>query len=128
MQPETATVASPAQQSFPWIATRKGEQPAAPAKQAAQAPASQPASHSAPPHAPTLAHAAPSKGFVVQAGAFSSRKNATAVADAIHGSISHSGSLYRVRTGPFTSRKEAEASLAKVHGAGYSDARIFWSG
>jgi len=126
-QPETATVASPAQQSFPGIATNKAEQPA-PAMQAAQVPASHPASHSAPPPAAASARAAPSKGFVVQAGAFSSRKNATAVADAIHGSISHSGSLYRVRTGPFASRKEAEASLAKVHDAGYSDARIFWIG
>lgn len=67
-------------------------------------------------------------GLVVQAGAFSAADRAQRVAQAIGGSVSRSGNLYRVRTGPFATRAEAEASLAKVRDAGYSDARIFTSG
>jgi rare lipoprotein A len=67
-------------------------------------------------------------GFVVQAGAYSSRENASRVARVIGGEVTKAGSLYRVRTGPFASRREAEASLAKVRAAGYSDARIFDEG
>jgi rare lipoprotein A len=70
----------------------------------------------------------PNGAYVVQAGAFSTADRAKKVASAIGGSISRSGSLFRVRTGPFGSRKQAEASLAKVKAAGYSDARIFTSG
>ena len=67
-------------------------------------------------------------GFVVQAGAFSTRARAEGVAKAIGGSVGSAGKLFRVRTGPFASRKEAEASLAKVKAAGYSDARIYSTG
>jgi rare lipoprotein A len=67
-------------------------------------------------------------GFVVQAGAYSSAGRAERVADVIGGSVSQSGSLYRVRTGPFATRGEAEASLAKVQAAGYREARIFTQG
>jgi rare lipoprotein A len=66
--------------------------------------------------------------FVVQAGAFSSAASAKKVANAIGGSVTQAGSLFRVRTGPFASRGQAEASLAKVKAAGYSEARIFTNG
>jgi rare lipoprotein A len=66
--------------------------------------------------------------FVVQAGAFSSAASAKKVANAIGGSVTQVGSLFRVRTGPFASRGQAEASLAKVKAAGYSEARIFTNG
>jgi rare lipoprotein A len=70
----------------------------------------------------------PNGAYVVQAGAFSTPDRAKKVADAIGGSVSRSGSLFRVRTGPFASRTQAEASLAKVKAAGYRDARIFANG
>lgn len=66
-------------------------------------------------------------GYVVQAGAYSTRERAKRVADAIEGFVSPSGSLFKVRTGPFASKEEARSSLAKVKAAGYSDARIFRS-
>ena len=70
----------------------------------------------------------PNGAYVVQAGAFSTADRAKKVANAIGGSVSRSGSLFRVRTGPFGSRTQAEASLAKVKAAGYRDARIFTNG
>ncbi|WP_343611998.1 SPOR domain-containing protein [Novosphingobium sp.] len=70
-------------------------------------------------------HAAPSGGsFVVQAGAYSDKKNAETVANKIGGAISASGKVWRVRVGPFSGHASAEAALAKVKSAGYSDARI----
>lgn len=71
---------------------------------------------------------APKGAYVVQAGAFSTADRARKVANAIGGSVSRSGKLFRVRTGPFGSRTQAEGSLAKVKAAGYSDARIFTNG
>ncbi len=68
------------------------------------------------------------RGFVVQAGAFSTKERAEKVAKALGGQVSKSGSLYRVRTGPFPTRNAADASLAKVKAAGYSDARIYSEG
>jgi rare lipoprotein A len=70
----------------------------------------------------------PNGAYVVQAGAFSTADRARKVANAVGGSVSRSGKLFRVRTGPFGSRTQAEASLAKVKAAGYSDARIFTNG
>ena len=67
-------------------------------------------------------------GFVVQAGAFSTRDRANRVATSVGGQVSPVGALFRVRTGPFASRGEAEASLAKLRAAGYTDARILTSG
>jgi len=67
-------------------------------------------------------------GFVVQAGAFSTRDRADRVARVIGGDVTSSGGLYRVRVGPYSSRQAAEASLAKVKAAGYSDARIYSDG
>jgi len=75
-----------------------------------------------------VVHAAPAKGFVVQAGAYSSAESARRVAKAVGGAVSQAGKLWRVRTGPFGTRGAAEASLAKVRAAGYSEARIFPSG
>lgn len=70
-------------------------------------------------------HAASSGGsFVVQAGAYSDKKNAETVAAKIGGAISASGKVWRVRVGPFSGHASAEAALAKVKSAGYSDARI----
>lgn len=66
--------------------------------------------------------------YVVQAAALSSYDRARRVASAIGGTVSQSGSMYRIRTGPFATRVQAEASLAKVQAAGYSDARIFTNG
>jgi rare lipoprotein A len=82
----------------------------------------------APKAAAAAVSAEPGKGFVVQAGAFSTRERAQGVASRIGGSVSSAGKLYRVRTGPFGSRKDAEASLAKVKAAGYGDARIYPTG
>ncbi|MBW8783030.1 MAG: SPOR domain-containing protein [Novosphingobium sp.] len=62
--------------------------------------------------------------FVVQAGAFSVRSSAEAVARKIAGEVRPVGKLWRVRTSALASRGEAEAKLAKVRAAGYSDARI----
>lgn len=65
------------------------------------------------------------KGFVVQAGAYSTSARAQRVAAGINGFSEKKGRLWHVRTGPFATRKEAQASLAKVVGKGYSDARIY---
>ena len=73
----------------------------------------------------TSVRVAPGSGFVVQAAAFSSQSRADSAAAKVDGSVTKSGTFYRVRTGPFASRGEAESSLAKVRAAGYSDARIF---
>lgn len=64
------------------------------------------------------------KGFVIQAGAFSSEANAQRAAKALGGQVSKAGSFHIVRTGPFATKEDAQASLAKVRAAGYSDARI----
>lgn len=82
-------------------------------------PAPRPQVDAAKPAAP-----AAGKGFMVQAGAFSSEANAQRAAKALGGQVSKAGSFHLVRTGPFASRAEAQASLAKVRAAGYSDARI----
>jgi len=104
-----------------------------PPPSAAAVPAPEPTSTPAPKLAPKPAppprpSAVQGKGYVVQAGAFSSQERADRVARAIGGSVSKGGSFYRVRTGPFATQREAEASLAKVKAAGYSDARIFPGG
>jgi rare lipoprotein A len=119
-----ATIGKPGQQDFPWLASAQPAQPTQP-KQALPKPAAP--TKARPPKPAPAAVAARDDGYVVQAGAFSTRQRAQGVAKAIGGSVSNSGSLYRVRTGPFDSRQEAEASLAKVRGAGYSDARIYSS-
>jgi rare lipoprotein A len=75
----------------------------------------------APPPAPVTV----SGGFVVQAAAFSTEERARRAAEALGGTVTRSGSFWRVRTGPFPTRAAAEASLANVRAAGYSDARIF---
>jgi rare lipoprotein A len=62
--------------------------------------------------------------LVVQAGAFSVRGNAEAVASRLGARLNGDGKVWRVRVGPFASRDQAEAALAKVHAAGYSQARI----
>ena len=128
MKPVTATIRRPGEPDFPWIATSQKAAPKepqkAPAKQAAVPPAAKPAAKAT--AAP--ATVASGKGFVVQAGAFSTRERAQGVASRIGGSVSSAGKLYRVRTGPFGSRKDAEASLAKVKAAGYGDARIYPTG
>jgi len=62
--------------------------------------------------------------FIVQAGAFSDKARAQAVADKIGGTVSQAGKMWRVRVGPYAGHGSAEAALAKVKSAGYSDARI----
>ncbi len=64
------------------------------------------------------------RGFVVQAAAFSTEARADRAAEALGGFVIQAGQYWRVRTGPFATRGEAEASLANVRRAGYSDARI----
>lgn len=107
-------------------------QAALPAAHPAPRPVTQPTSAAPVATAPVATEAArPAairNGFVVQAAAFASAANARKVANAIGGSVSRAGTLWRVRTGPFATRNAAEASLAKVRAAGYSDARIFTSG
>jgi rare lipoprotein A len=68
--------------------------------------------------------AAPRQSLVVQAGAFSSRERAKAVAAAVGGTVAPAGRLFRVRIGPFATQAEADAALAKARTAGYSEARI----
>lgn len=103
----------------------------APTRVSPPAPAA-PVTASEPQASPAVAAASPQPVadgiFVVQAGAFSSRERAQRVADAIAGTVSPAGRLFRVRTGPFATRGEAEASLANVRRAGYTDARIFTTG
>ncbi|HTO28870.1 MAG TPA: SPOR domain-containing protein [Devosia sp.] len=96
----------------PQVAARPPAVQVAPKPPAAKPPAAKPAT----------------RGFVVQAGAFSTKDRADKVAKALGGQVSKSGSLYRVRTGPFPTRNAADASLAKVKAAGYSDARIYSEG
>lgn len=62
--------------------------------------------------------------FTVQAGAFSDKPRAQAVADKIGGTLSQAGKMWRVRVGPYATHGSAEAALAKVKSAGYSGARI----
>jgi rare lipoprotein A len=62
--------------------------------------------------------------MTIQAGAFSDKARAQAVADKIGGSLTKAGAMWRVRTGPYTTHASAEAALAKVKSAGYSGARI----
>ena len=62
--------------------------------------------------------------WIIQAGAFSDKSHAEALAAKIGGKISAAGHLWRVRKGPYTSQRAADAGLAKVRAAGYSGARI----
>jgi rare lipoprotein A len=66
----------------------------------------------------------PQSAFLVQAGAFSVRQRADAVATSVGGRVEAVDRIYRVRMGPFSSRSEAEAALARARAAGYSEARI----
>lgn len=63
-------------------------------------------------------------GLYVQAGAYSTKARAEAVAKSIGGSVSSAGRVWRVRVGPHNDRGQAEAALAKVRAAGYVDARV----
>ncbi|MDP3551331.1 MAG: SPOR domain-containing protein [Novosphingobium sp.] len=74
--------------------------------------------------APAPAPAAEASGLYVQAGAYSSKARADAVAKAIGGSASSAGRVWRVRVGPHKYRGQADAALAKVRAAGYADARV----
>lgn len=74
--------------------------------------------------APAPAPAAEASGLYVQAGAYSSKARADAVAKAIGGSASSAGRVWRVRVGPHKDRGQADAALAKVRAAGYADARV----
>lgn len=78
------------------------------------------------PQAPTPQAEAAQRGpsFVVQAGAFSTRERAQAVAIRLGAALAWNGRFFRVRNGPFVNRADAEAALAKVRAAGYSGARI----
>ncbi len=62
--------------------------------------------------------------LVVQIGAFSDKAHASAIASKAGGSVSSTGSLWRVRKGPYSNRGEAEAALAKAKASGYTEARI----
>ncbi len=66
--------------------------------------------------------------FVIQAAAFSNKRNAERAATTLEGFVRKTGRFYRVRTGPYATRGQAEAALAKVRAAGYSDARVFTAG
>lgn len=74
--------------------------------------------------APAPATASAASGLYVQAGAYSSKARADAVAKAIGGSVSSAGRVWRVRVGPHKDRGQADAALAKVRAAGYADARV----
>lgn len=67
---------------------------------------------------------APTGGYFVQIGAFSSQQRATAQARKAGAQTSRSGNLWRVRMGPFATQAAADAALAKARRAGYSDARV----
>lgn len=62
--------------------------------------------------------------FAVQAGAFSSRSRADALAARIGGRVEPISGLYRVRTGPYASQAEATRALATIRAKGFADARI----
>lgn len=63
-------------------------------------------------------------GLFVQAGAYSSKTRAEAVAQGIAGTVTQAGRVWRVRVGPHKDRGQADAALAKVRAAGYADARV----
>jgi rare lipoprotein A len=94
---------------------------------AAPAPAQRKPHIAAAPQPATVA-SAPAKlaagGLVVQAGAFSVKGNAEALASKLGANVDSTGKLWRVRVGPFARQAEAEAALAKVKAAGYMGARI----
>jgi len=108
--------------------------PAAPAKAAvkpnampAPAKAIAPAASPQPPRpAPKPPVAAPvAKGtHVVQVAAFSTRERAAKVAQALGGTVTPAGRLWRVRLGPYNGAKDAASALEKARAGGYRDARI----
>ena len=102
--PSASPTAEPSKAAPPKVVTRPGPTPS-PAPVAAATPA-------------------PTGSLMIQAGAFSSKDRADAMAAKIGGQVSRSGNLWRVRKGPFSNRADANAALAQVRGAGYSDARI----
>ena len=65
-----------------------------------------------------------SGAVVIQAGAFSQKDRAQAIASKIGAHVTAAGNLWRVRKGPYSTRADAEAALAKVKAAGVGDARI----
>ena len=62
--------------------------------------------------------------LVIQAGAFSDKAHAAALAGRIGGRVSAAGHLWRVRKGPYATHAAAEAALAKVKAAGAGNAQI----
>ncbi|MDE3037913.1 MAG: SPOR domain-containing protein, partial [Pseudomonadota bacterium] len=93
---------------------------------------------SAPPPAPVKKHAAgktPAEklsAVIIQAGSFSTQKNAQKLAAALAGiapitvdEVAMGGRhWWRVRLGPFSSKAEAGSALAKARAHGVADARI----
>ena len=76
------------------------------------------------PEAPAQTELHEAGSLVIQAGAFSDKARAEALAAKIGGKVSAAGHLWRVRKGPYPSQGAANAALAKVRAAGYSGARI----
>ncbi len=124
----------------PPISAKPVEKPAPPPAAAPAAPAKTPAADMAATddgfiveeagkapvaRAQASAPAAPrAAAFAVQAGAFSSKAKADALARRIGGHVEPAGKLYRVRTGPYTSQAAATKALATIRAKGFADARI----
>lgn len=127
-----AAEAAPAKPAMPSKqAATTAAYPLLPLAQGPGAPAPKPAAQATAPAKPVAvaqAGADAADGFLIQAGAFSSKGNADRAARSIGGFVSHSGKLYRVQSGPYRTRGQAEAALVKVRAAGYSDARVFTAG
>lgn len=67
---------------------------------------------------------APTRGYVVQVGAFSTRANAERAAGQVGGHVAQVGKVFRVQAGPLGSEAEAKGALAKAKRAGYADAWV----
>ncbi|MES2095487.1 MAG: septal ring lytic transglycosylase RlpA family protein [Pseudomonadota bacterium] len=62
--------------------------------------------------------------YFVQVAAFGSKDRATALARSLGGSVSATGSLWRVRTGPYATAKQAAQARDAAAARGYGDARV----
>ncbi len=76
------------------------------------------------PTAPTAPAASGARTYIVQAGSFSSRARAEALARRLHAEVVSAGNVHRVRYGPFATEAEARAAVARARALGQPGAVI----
>ena len=119
--PTPAATAMPAPALVPSVKPKPKPKPApTPAPKPAPTPAAPPK----PAPAPAPVQPAARGSFFIQVGSFANQANAKAAAAKTGGTMSQSGTLWRVKMGPYASEAQAKTALAKARAAGYSDARI----